>query len=411
LSVAQVSGVLIATLAGMGVWYLVALLAPPAEVGILGKVISTSIFIASVVTAGLGQFYLTVIRSTSVTRLRRYFWLGLILGSVIAGIAAIAIGTLQSGGVNQVAISTGLLCIGVAITNLQDSLYLGTGLAIDVPAKSAAILIFRLFLLLGLASFNLDLFAFLFIFVISQLIIGVGWVLIRAPLALARHASRMIENSQENNLGITLTVSYLYALAITAVTMGVPALVTSLSLPATAGEFYLAWILAGLLGSIAIAIANSVLALSIGQNQPARRLTRILFSLAGIMLLGSLFISILLPSVVVRLDQHYREIPALFRMLSAGNIFFGITLVLLAAYRTFTIHRQLVLILVAWPLVIAVSVLLGLLTGDIEAGAMGFVISAGFTAVPICILTYRTLLKSDHKISNTLAEAIDRSIL
>jgi hypothetical protein len=170
--------------------------------------------------------------------------------------------------------------------------------------------------------------------------------------------------------------------------MGVPTLTTTYIIPAKAGQFYLAWILASLLGNVSVAVANSVLALSLGSDKPALRLAKILLGLLFVLGVGGLIGSIGLPGFLTFITGQYLDVPEIFKILSIGQLFFGVSVVSLAAFRSLMLKRQLVAILVGWPFVVISGVVVGLVLGGSEGGAFGFTIGNLLASVPIGVLTF-----------------------
>lgn len=407
LSVAQIAGLVIVTLAGTGIWFIVAAVSRPEDVGILGRVISTSTFTAGLITAGLGQFILTIIRTSSRSQLQRYFWWSIGAGGMLSALIAGTIGLIQEGVIDQVVIATGILSSGIAITNLQDAIYLGTGLPYDVPAKGAGILIARLVILLCMIFIKINLTTLLFTFVLSQTVIAVAWIIIRAPEGLKQHIYQEANVGGKIQAWSALSISYLYSIAITSISTGVPMIVTTIITPITAGVFYMAWVLAGLFGSVSVSVANSILAISLGQRDMSRRLIKILIAQTIVLFTGGLLISFLLPPILSIFNQHYSDLSELFRALAVGQLFFGVSVVVLAAYRSIILNRSLVSILILWPVVILLCVYVGLLKGNIEGGIIGFIAGNIIISIPICLLSFRTVINIERIHSNLIEQGIN----
>jgi hypothetical protein len=388
LSIFQALGLIVTAGGGSAVWLVAAAIAQPADLGALGRVVSTGTLLAGLITAGLGQFLLTVMRSLPTERVRSYLWASILAGGALSALAGAGAGAWQSGRLDWGALATGLLAGGIAVTNLQDALYLGSGLAQDVPAKGAAIVLARLGLLLACALVAVDLAALLVIFVVSQLAVGIGWIAVRAPKAFGRHQP-LKPAAAGGGARDTLMFSYLYSLAVAAIGAGVPALVTSLAAPERAGAFFVAWTMSGLLSGLSVAVANSVIAVSLEARGATRRLASVLAGMLSALCAGGMLIAFALPQVLALVNPRYGQLAEQIQPLVAGQICFGVAIVSLAAYRALALDRYLIGMLIAWPLVVLSGVLAGLYEGGVARGATGFLVGNLIAALPICLLAFR----------------------
>ncbi|HJZ46450.1 MAG TPA: hypothetical protein VKE41_04765 [Roseiflexaceae bacterium] len=405
LSIFQALGLLVSAGGGSLVWFAAATLARPADLGALGRVASTSALVAGLVTAGLGQFLLTIIRSSPTARVRAYLWMSILAGAMLSALVAGCVGAWQSGRLDLAALATGLLAGGIAVTNIQDALYLGVGLARDVPAKGAAIVLARL-VLLACALVALDLTSLLLAFVISQLGVALGWLAVRGPGAFQRHQPLLGEQLAHSGARGTLAFSYLYSISAAAILTGVPALVTSLAPPERAGAFFLAWTVAGVLSGISVAVANSVLAVAPDADDPVRQLARVLVVVvAGLCAAGAL-VAFVLPDLLVLFSPRYRSMTDQLAMLAAGQIAFGGAIVSLAVYRALSRDRYLIAVLVAWPLLVVGGVALGLRESGVDGGATGFMAGNLIAAVAICPLAFRVALAYGRGLAGLPAEVM-----
>ena len=389
---AQVSGVIITATAGTGIWFIVAAMSQPKELGSLGQVVSTSTFVAGLVTAGLGQFFLTIVRSTLNAQLRRYMFFGMLTGASASGLLVLLITAIQFRELNLVVLASTMLCTAIAITNLQDALYLGVGFLYDIPAKNAAIQISRLALLIGLTRIRVSLGVFLLAFVASQLAVGTLWFGVRGAAALKRHASLPSVPGRSSTIWTVLLVSYLYSIAVTTIVTGVPTLITSLVDSQQAGQFYMAWTMAGLLGSLSVAVANSVLALTIKSDSIAKWLVHLLSGLAAALVALGAVAAVVLPHLLSFLDQDYAGALKFFPVLVLGQVFFGTSIVALAAYRSLAPQRQVMVLLVGWPLIVVILILFGLLNSGLIGGMVGFVVGNVATTTLVCTITLGKIL-------------------
>jgi hypothetical protein len=402
LSIAQATGLMITTGGGSLIWVVAAALARPADLGVLGRVASTGALLAGLITAGLGQFLLTIIRSSPTAHLRVYLWKSTLAGGLLSMLVACATGVWQSGRLDSAALATGLLAGGIAVTNIQDALYLGVGVARDVPAKGAAVVLARL-ALLACALFALNLTTLLAAFVVSQLGVGLGWFAARAPKAFRHHQPSPADRPVGGARG-TLAFSYLYSISIALIVTGVPALVTSLVPAERAGAFFLAWTMAGLLSGLAVAVANSVLAVALEAGNPIRQLARMLATVLAALCAGGVLVAFVLPDLLALFSPRYRSMTEQLPMLVAGQIAFGIAIVALAAYRALVRDAYLIAILVAWPLLVGGAVALGLLEGGVAGGAAGFTSSNLVAAVAICPLAFRATRANCRRPASLTAE-------
>jgi hypothetical protein len=391
LSIAQAAGLLISSGGGSLVWFAAAAVARPADLGVLGRVASTAALLAGLITAGLGQFLLAIIRSSSTARIRTYLWTSTIVGGLLSALAAAGVGIWQSGQIDGLALATGLLAGGIAATNIQDALYLGCGLARDVPAKGAAVVLARLGLL-ACALAALDLATLLAAFVVSQLGVGLGWLAVRAPMAFRRHQPSHHERPAPGGARGTLAFSYLYSISVAMIVTGVPALVTSLAPPERAGGFFLAWTIAGLLSGLSVAVANSVLAVALESGNPFRQLARLLASVFVALCVGGVLVAFVLPDMLALLSPRYQAMTDQLPMLVAGQVAFGVAIVALAAYRALARDGYLIAILLIWPLLVGGSVIGGLLQAGVAGGAAGFMGGSLVAALAICPLALKATL-------------------
>lgn len=376
LSVAQMLGLAITTLGSVAMWFVVARIAGPAEVGALGQVLSTSTFCASLITAGLGQYVLATIATLSSEQLRLYLRFGISGGALLTLIICTGVGFLQEQRLDRIAIATGLLGAGIALSNLQDAVYLGADLVQDVPLKAASVMLARLLGLLCCSALTADLAILLTIFVVSQLLVGVAWGTVRGPQALRRHAQAATTQRSSARHASVLASSYLYAIGQAAVITGIPALVTSLVPAAEAGQFYLIWSLATLLTSIGLAVANSVVITAAAKRLTRRRLARILVGLASLLGCLGLATITLLPQALSLVDPTYATVGAIIIPITLGNICFGLAITCIAAYRTYATTARLIATLVVYPLAIVASVAAGLSQGDSTQAAWSFLLGA-----------------------------------
>src|SRR6266545_1113481 len=391
LSIAQAVGLLISTGGGSLIWLVAAALARPADLGVLGRVASTGALLAGLITAGLGQFLLTIIRSSPTARVRAYLWMSTLVGGLLSMLAAGGVGAWQSGQLDGAALATGLLAGGIAVTNIQDALYLGTGLARDVPTKGAAVVLARL-MLLACALVALNPTTLLAAFVVSQLGVGFGWLAARAPKAFRRHQPMLDERPARRGARDTLAFSYLYSISVAMIITGVPALVTSLAPPERAGAFFLAWTMAGILSGLSVAVANSVLAVALEASNPTRQLARLLAAVLAALCAGGVLVAFVLPDLLALLSPRYRAMTDQLPMLVAGQVAFGIAIVALAAYRALVRDGYLIAILIVWPLLVGGGVILGLLEGGVSGGAAGFMGGNLIAVIAICPLAFRATL-------------------
>jgi hypothetical protein len=404
LSIFQALGLLISTGGGSLVWFVAVALVQPADLGALGRVVSTSALIAGLITAGLGQFLLTIIRSAPTERVRAYLWASVLAGGALAALVAGGVGVWQSGRLDVAALATGLLAGGIAVTNIQDALYLGVGLARDVPAKGAAIVLARL-ALLACALVALDLTSLLLAFVVSQLGVGLGWLATRAPQAFRRHQPQPAARAAHGGDRATLAFSYLYSTSVAIIVTGVPALVTSLAPPERAGAFFLCWTIAGILSGVSVAVANSVLAVALESGDPLRQLARVLVGVLAALCAGGALLTFVLPTLLALLSPRYMVSTDLLAALVAGQIAFGMAIVALAAYRSLARDRYLIGVLVAWPLLVAGGVALGL-PGGVASSAAGFMAGNLVAAIAICPLAFRAALAHSRGPSRIAAEVL-----
>jgi hypothetical protein len=404
LSIAQAVGLLISAGGGSLVWLVAAAVARPADLGLLGRVASTSALLAGLITAGLGQFLLTIIRSSSTARIRAYLWTSTFAGGLLSALVAGGVGAWQSGRFDGAVLATGLLAGGIAVTNIQDALYLGCGLARDVPAKGAAVVLARLALLAcALAALNPA--ALLAAFVVSQLGVGLGWLALRTPIAFQRHQPIQQDQSVPGARG-TLAFSYLYSISVAVIITGVPALVTSLVPPEHAGGFFLAWTIAGLLSGLSVAVANSVLAVALESSNPFRQLARVLSAVCAALCLGGALVAFVLPDILALFSPRYRSMTDQLPMLVAGQVAFGLAIVALAAYRALVRDGYLISILIIWPLLVGGSVIYGLVQAGVAGGAAGFMGGNLVAAVAICPLALKATLAHGRRPAGLSAEAI-----
>ena len=155
----------------------------------------------------------------------------------------------------------------MAITALQDVCIWEPNLGGDVALKSICIVIVRLGILLIFIRAHMSATTLLFAFVVSQCVPAVLWLVVRGPVAFAGTHIFTAEAAQREQSGqpwdsATCTLPpWLYPLT------GVPAVVTARASPDSAGRFYVAWTAASVLASLAIAVANSIVAVSWGEQQ------------------------------------------------------------------------------------------------------------------------------------------------
>lgn len=398
LSSAQLAGAVISVVAGAGIWLIVAGIAPPEDVGILGRIVSTSTLLAGILTAGLGQFLLSVIRRTDVERVRSYLWKALFLGGTGSALLGLLLGVIQDGNLSETTILMGLFCAGISLSNLQDALYLSTGLPFDVPAKGAAIVIARLLLLSGLLAAQVKAIHLLEVFVASQLLISVGWLLFRGPKGLQQHKNiyAQTEILPTNNRSV-FVISYLYSIAITSITMGVPAIITTLVRSSISGKFYLSWTVASLLSTLSVSVANSILALSSGRELSLKRYKSILvYFIVPLLAFGFLAV-VFFPPILTAINRQYDRLSDLIFILVLGQILFGAAIVSLAVFRTSGEKRRVIAFLFAWPSMIVSAVFVGTILFSTAGGAIGFFIGNAVSLVPIGYLTSKSL-RASHNI-------------
>jgi hypothetical protein len=392
LSIAQAIGLLISSGGGSLVWLIAAGVARPADLGVLGRVASTGGLLAGLITAGLGQFLLTIMRSSSTSRIRAYLWRSTLAGGLLSALVAAGVGAWQSGRLDGAALATGLLAGGIAVTNIQDALYLGSGLARDVPAKGALVVLARL-ALLACALLTPNLTSLLAAFVISQLGVGLGWLAVRTPFAFRRHQPGHNERLTPAAARGTLAFSYLSSISVAMIVTGVPALVTSVVPPERAGGFFLAWTMAGLLSGLSVAVANSVLAVALESANPMRQLARLLAAVCAALCAGGVLVAFVLPQLLALFSPRYRVMTDQLPMLVAGQVAFGVAIIALAAYRALARDGYLVAILIIWPLLVGGSVMLGLLQGGLDGGAAGFMGGNLVAATAICPLAFKATME------------------
>jgi hypothetical protein len=229
-------------------------------------------------------------------------------------------------------------------------------------------------------------------FVLSQLGVGIGWLAVRAPEAFRRHQPLLEERAARVDTRGTLAFSYLYSISVALIVTGVPALVTSLVPPERAGPFFLAWTIAGILASLAVAVANSVLAVALEAANPIGLLARVLAAVAAALCAAGALVAFVLPGVLALISPRYQAMADQLPMLVAGQVAFGIAIVALAAYRALVRDGYLIAILIAWPLLVGGAVTLGLLQGGVAGGAAGFMASNLIATIAICPLAFRATL-------------------
>lgn len=380
LSLAQALGLVITSLGGVGAWLAVVALADPADLGALGRIVSTGTFVASLVTAGLGQFLLSSVGATPIAALRPLLARSLLAGGGAAAVAALLAGLAQRG-LDASLAALVLLAVGIALTNLQDGVYLAVGMAADVPAKGAAIVLLRLALLGALWLVGASLPTLAGAFVLAQLVAGGGWGLVRVPAALRRHRPR--DAGRGRGHAATLGLSYLYAIAVTAISAGLPALATSVLAPAEGGLFFLAWTIAGLLAGVAVGVANAVLATSAASG--GGRLLKVLGALAALLGAGGAGLFLMAPRAVAALATAYDDATPILATLILGQFAFGLSLVGLAFCRATVGGRELAALIVTWALVILGGAVAGLGAGALGC-ARGFALGSALTVVPVCAM-------------------------
>ncbi len=382
LTLSQSAGMLVTSAGSAAIWLLVARIAQPTQIGALGQIVSGGALAAGLVSAGLGQFLLLMVNRVKVQRFRQLLWLCLGIGTICSGIAGLVLGILQGVGLGHV-IALALLAAGVAITNLQDAVYLGMRSAYQLPAKALALVAARVLLLFALTLIDQGATWLVVAFVSTQLLIGIIWAWLHIPPILRR--AHPIETAQPESPKPwrSLGMSYLYTSAVTAVVSGVPLFVTGAIPASAAGHFYITWTLSGLLGSVAVAAANAVLASAVGL-----RIGRLLAVLLAVLLSGALLLAFVVPPILAWFNPTYTGVGTLLAIMAVGQVSMGMVLGLLAACRIRETGYSLTAMLALWPTLVLGAVVCGVNYNHAQGAAAGFALGNLLATFPLIWLTF-----------------------
>lgn len=386
LSLGQIVGLVTSSVGSFVMWWLAARTFPPATIGETAGVVAFGTLVATVCVSGLGQYLLTTLGATS-SVLRRRLALGTILGGAVAsmGIAAVAHAMLDGHAGRTVLASVALFAFGLSVTTLQDSVYVVAGIVVDLAAKAITLNVVRIGAVGVVALLEPNLTALLLAIVLPQVVVGVGWALIRSPRALRQIEQSEIPDEQRRRVHV-LGVSYLYALAIALVTFGLPALVTNGLSPQDAAIFYIVWMLASILSIVASAVANTVVATALPKSLMMTNIRRLVLPFLGAEALLAIGLAIVGPVLLSFFGDHYAPGHGVLFVLIAGQFCSAVAVLLVAIARQGGSPRFISLLISLWVGGVAVTiagVAIGSLVAVARTYALGSAAATGMIAIAV----------------------------
>jgi len=326
---------LVATATGYLVWILAARLFPPNGLGTTSRLVTGGTLISGLVASGMGQYLLAafphLVYAERGRTVFRVVGLAIVFTAVFAAVVGVAL--FSDLGLQGIVLLS-LVAVTVTTTTIQDAVYVAAERAFDIPAKAVSIGLGKIGALVGFGLLAVDLrldnYQWLIcLLVVPQLIIVAGWIAFRLPRSIV--SGPRFEHALGERPRAMLPLGYLYALAGVAIAWGMPTVVTSTLGPDDAALFYVAWIVATVIGGVSVALANALV--GSGTRSTPRHFAIIMVGQALVSASMTIAIVLLASRILEGFGTFYQGSGDFVAWVAIGQFFSGTTAVLIAFLR------------------------------------------------------------------------------